>query len=335
MLTQQNRDELESRGVTVIKDVLSSQDCDRHVASYRRWLGSFPLSQWPQSRNSLIQRYKTGHLTPSWEVRLAAKPVFSQLWNTDCLLSSMDAVAIGRPPEESMEAFWSAEDNWLHVDQTVERQGLHAYQGAVYLQHSDHDDWTFECIPGSHRHFDSFAEHLGREEQLTSMKIGRTKLRGERDVRWFEEKGCTRQRVPCPKGGMILWDSRTVHANARPMKGRDHPQRWRYVVFVCMTPAAWASPQDLAIKAQAYEKMQLTTHWPSQGVRTFSEKVAPNSARDPNPRMQLPAVARTDDAKRLVGVLPYRLDCGQESFTPVWKEGLQKTSQMAKQKVKK
>ena len=51
----------------------------------------------------------------------------------------------GRPPEDGEESFYNEDTGgWLHLDQTARRRGLHAYQGAVYLETADHDDWTFE-----------------------------------------------------------------------------------------------------------------------------------------------------------------------------------------------
>ncbi|GFN95682.1 phytanoyl-coa dioxygenase phyh [Plakobranchus ocellatus] len=312
MFTEQNRDELENKGVTVVHDVVSEVDCDRHQEFFKDWLGNFPPGQWPQSRNSLIQRYKSGHLQPAWEVRLSAKPVFAQVWGTPKLLSSMDAIAIGRPPEEGEEKFWSRDDNWLHVDQSADRVGLHAYQGAVYLEECAEDDWTFEVIEGSHQHFNQFMDRTG-QWRCRNLKPP--------DLVWFEGQGCQRRRVPCPKGGMILWDSRLFHANARPLEGRQHPGRWRFVVFVCMTPSDWATPSDLEIKRKAYNDLRLTTHWPSQEVYTFSSVLNRRQARDPVESPVLPEVAKTDEAKRLVGILPYDEDDDDESgptFTPVW-----------------
>ena len=45
-------------------------------------------------------RYHIGHFGPVWSARLKCVPVFSQVWNTDRLLTSVDSVAIGRPPEQ-------------------------------------------------------------------------------------------------------------------------------------------------------------------------------------------------------------------------------------------
>ena len=68
---------------------------------------------------------------------------------------------------------------------------------------------------------------------------------------------------------MVLWDSRLVHAGANPMCDRPDPTRWRYVVFVCMTPAVWAKDDDYQQKIKAYNELRLTAHWPSQ-VSHFS-----------------------------------------------------------------
>ncbi|RUS81803.1 hypothetical protein EGW08_010440, partial [Elysia chlorotica] len=149
------------------------------------------------------------------------------------------------------------------------------------------------------------------------------------DLDWFKSKGCTRRRIPCPKGGLVLWDSRLFHANARPVEGRQHPGRWRFVVFVCMTPAAWASPSDLQVKRRAYQELKMTTHWPSEEVNTFSVYINKGKAKDPAELCDLPEIAKSEEAKRLAGVLPYdddeeeddSVEEGLESrspFRPIW-----------------
>ncbi|CAG5117812.1 unnamed protein product [Candidula unifasciata] len=285
MITQENRDELQEKGYTVVPGVMTEAECDNQIASYRKWLNTFPPGTFPQCKFSLIQRYRIGHMEPTWCVRLKAYPVFSQLWQTDKLLTSFDAVAIGRPPENGQEEFWSPDQSWLHCDQSADREGLHAYQ-----------DWTFEVIEGSHKHFDDFME------KLQKIRCGKV---SKEDLKWFAERGCYRKRVACPKGGMLLWDSRLLHANARPVKGREHPDRWRYVVFVCMTPAAWASEKDIELKVGAYNNLLLTGHWASMGINVFPSRLSEGSVEDANPLVELPDVATSELARRLAGVLAY------------------------------
>lgn len=151
-------------------------------------------------------------------------------------------------------------------------------------------------LEGSHRHFDDFMERL---QTIRCSKVSKE------DLEWLAERGCARKRVACPKGGMVLWDSRLIHGNARPVKGRANPDRWRYVVFVCMTPAAWASEDDIKQKVNAYNNLQLTGHWPSMGMIIFPSKLPEGSVEDPNPLTELPEVATSELVQRLVGVIPY------------------------------
>uniref|UniRef100_A0A0B6ZQ63 Phytanoyl-CoA dioxygenase n=1 Tax=Arion vulgaris TaxID=1028688 RepID=A0A0B6ZQ63_9EUPU len=308
MITQENRDDLLEKGYTVVREVLTETECDQYVMSYRKWLDCFPSGTFPQCKFSLIQRYRIGHMEPTWSARLKSYPVFSQLWHTDKLLTSFDAVAIGRPPESGQEEFWSPDQCWLHCDQSIDREGLHAYQGSIYLEHCDQDDWTFDVVEGSHQHFDDFMDRLGKSRCTTVSK---------EDLDWWSERGCTRKRVACPKGGMILWDSRLLHANVRPVKGRIHPERWRYVVFVCMTPAAWASEADLELKVNAYNNLLLTGHWPSTGIIVFPSRLVEGSVESSIVLDKLPDIARTELVQRLAGILPYK-NSGDDAETNLY-----------------
>jgi len=103
MFTVKNRQELQERGFTVVNDVMTSSECDTCVAEYKNWLSNFKDGSWPITSHSLIQLYGIGHFNASWQARLKARDVFSQVWGTRKLLTSVDAVAIGRPPEEGNE----------------------------------------------------------------------------------------------------------------------------------------------------------------------------------------------------------------------------------------
>ncbi|XP_076451336.1 uncharacterized protein LOC143287275 [Babylonia areolata] len=304
--TDENRQELADKGYTVIPDVLSQTECQGYIRQYQQWLSTnFSQGEFPLSAHSLVQRYAIGHLEPSWRVRLKSRDVFAQLWGTDRLLSSVDAVAIGRPPEEGEEWFQREEetDGWLHLDQTARRQGLHAYQGAVYLEAADHDDWTFEVVEKSHSLFDEYYD-TNSEQQKRALFRGHMKAR-EEHLDWMRARGCVQRRVPVPSGGMVLWDSRLIHANARPRKGRAHPGRWRWVVFTCMAPACWATQKALALKRQAYDNLQMTTHWPCDDVGLMSTTLPSYAAKELRPLDSLPEVARGVVAKRLAGALAY------------------------------
>ena len=88
-----------------------------------------------------------------------------------------------------------------------------------------------------------------------------------------------------------------------------------------MTPAIWASEKDLQKKREAYEKALMTTHWSSTGVDPYDATVSASypfvvdmSDGDGQsitfPR-EVPEVARSDEAKRIAGLIPYDFNDGK------------------------
>ncbi|XP_025080920.1 uncharacterized protein LOC112556286 isoform X2 [Pomacea canaliculata] len=320
---QFNRDailkELNDKGYCVIPDVLTSDECDVYIGKYRDWLATFGEDEAPFQRHSIIQSYRVGHLEPTWEVRLKAKSVFQTIWQTDKLLSSVDAVAIAEPPEKESQAFDTPNTNWFHLDQSAIRVGLHGYQGAVYLEETSETDYCFRVLVGSHKQYDSFYD---RDEAVArkSIKLDYYKLNNN-DVAWYQQHDCYPSKVPVPKGGMVVWDSRLVHDNCRPEEGRPNKDRWRFVVFVCMTPARWARKKDLQLKREAYKKLLMTSHWPSQGITFFEER--PLHIEEGHRIKKLPGVARSHEAKLLAGVEEYDFEDGRPNgpdWEPQWRE---------------
>ena len=95
--------ELSEKGVAVVPNVLTPTECDLYIARYRSWLDKFSAAGLElDSRKSLIQAYRIGHFDTTWEVRLKTRPVFEKLWKTEKLLTSADAIAISKPPEDGM-----------------------------------------------------------------------------------------------------------------------------------------------------------------------------------------------------------------------------------------
>ena len=316
MLTDQHLEDLEKKGYTVVPEVISPEECDTAIRQYQKWLSQFKHS-WPPSYNGIINEFNTGHMTPTWEVRLKVKKIFAQLWKTEKLLTSFDAIAIGRPPEGGKEAFQKPGQHWLHTDQDASRVGLHAYQGAVYLEEQCEDDWTFQVMEGSHKLLENLYEQF-HEAARESSALGYYNLLPE-EIQFYKDSGCPNiVRVPVPKGGMALWDSRLIHANARPLEDREHPDRWRYTIFVSMTPAIWASEEDIKTHKEAYEQTMMTSHWSSTRIKPY---VSLGRADIMYPEV-VPEIARTDEAKRLSGALQYDFRDGLsngEDYQPDWK----------------
>ncbi|KAL5014722.1 hypothetical protein ScPMuIL_008992 [Solemya velum] len=306
--------ELDGRGYTMIPGILTETECDTYTNQYKSWIDQFGQDDFPHSRNSVIQGYRIGQFEPGWNARLKTKAVFASLWKTQKLLTSVDAIAVARPPEQDGSPFADEGQTWFHLDQGGQRQGLHAYQGALYLEETTDTDYCFRVMEGSHKHheqlFVDFPGALGATKRSEFLRLQPKKLD------WYRKKDIVSRKVPCPKGGLILWDSRLIHDSVRPQHGRPNTDRWRFVVFVCMTPAIWASTKDIERKQQAYAKRMLTSHWPSQGVRIFRHSNCPPPDHV-DKLTQLPEVATTREVRLLMGVDRYDFDDG-ESNGPGW-----------------
>ncbi|KAK7094052.1 uncharacterized protein [Littorina saxatilis] len=324
--------ELEEKGYCVIPNVLTSDECDVNIAAYRDWLAKFPEDEWPLNDESLIMTYRIGHSEPTWKVRLAAKKVFETVWQTKKLLSSFDSVAISPPPEQRqaggrpVSSFAMPGYTWLHLDQSSSRHGLHCYQGAVYLEETCQTDYCLRVLPKSHKLFREFYDAFPEAAERGVKQQDFCQLLNE-EITWYEQHGCHLTKVAVPKGGTVVWDSRLVHDNCKPERGRPNCDRWRFVVFVCMAPARWTTPKDLDKKRHAYHHLRMTTHWPAQNVTYFEEQVPKLGGAGPKTSVplleQLPEVAKSDEARMLAGVLEYDFEDGEPNgpdWKPVWVE---------------
>ena len=289
--------ELEDNGVAVVPGLIPEDDCDNYITEYHQWLAKFGTG-FPDNVTSIIHKYGVAHMEATWNIRIKVKPVFEGIWGTEKLLSSMDGVAIGQPPEISDTPFEVEGVNTLHHDQGGKKIGLHAYQGAVYLEEATEDDHCFMVIEKSHKYHTEFFNEFKSSRRSEFRKVN------AKETAWFLEKGCTVKKVAVPKGGMVLWDSRTVHAGSPPKEGRENPGRWRYIAFVCMAPAYWADEEDMKLKKEVYQKLKCTRHWPAGGASAFRTGKSAFDIEEHGP------VARSDAARYLAGDLEYDFSDG-------------------------
>ncbi len=115
-----------------------------YIKEYEKWLQQFEGGYPSDDYNSIVGCRVICNLNESWQVRLQVAPLFAAIWGTDKLLTSFDCVSIARPPEEGETKFSDEVDHWFHIDQGHRKIGLHAIQGAVYLEEAQDDDWCLE-----------------------------------------------------------------------------------------------------------------------------------------------------------------------------------------------
>ncbi len=298
---------LEDFGVAVIPNVISSAACNEEISKIKCWLQKFEPGFPNSFESGIIANYGIGHSPASWSCRLRIKHIFAEIYGTDKLLTSFDGMSIVDPKRNESPLHFSDDElsyDLLHLDQGPHRVGLHSYQGALYLEGAQKEDFCFKVIAKSHQFHAEFFEEFPPLSKAEFREVERI------EVDWYLQKGCSIQRIAVPKGGLVLWDSRTVHAGAAPLKTRAVP-KWRFTIFICMVPAKWATEQDLEKKKKGYANLLSSSHWPANGARVWEHEFKPEGKS----LAQMPVIACTDEAKKLAGVIPYEFTDDEE---PDW-----------------
>jgi len=232
-------------------------------------------------QNGLVNGEGMGQSDFLWFLRVLPnlREVFAAIWNTHDLLVSFDGAGIFRPWNHG---FRKTVCGWWHVDQGRGKQGRFAVQGLVSLYDADCMTGGLTVVPRSHKRFNEVVEDQQNET------VDYCTVQPYSPV--LQE--LPRRLVCCKAGDVILWDSRTVHANApaieTPTCQRD--RLLRAVGYVCMTPSKFAPAEVRTGRRSAYEYRVSTSHWP--------QKLDLGSAGPEPPRSLSDA---SDEIKRLVG----------------------------------
>lgn len=305
------RDDFFKNGYYIFKGAISKEKATEYY--YKKtldWLQSFDngfdlnnKETWtkehlPQSFKNMYINYCAAQEKFMWNSRTEPyiiKP-FSELWGTDELVVSFDAFNVSLPGRKD-EDFRP----WPHTDQAPERKGLSCVQGLLNLTPAGPKDGGLLLTTGSSALFEEYFEtHPIRPRISNDAKHYDLYLFQQDDIEWFKSKGCREIKVEAEPGDLVLWDSRTIHHVAK-----IGSEQIRSVIYVCMTPRALATPEDLALKKDIFEKYEATTHWPHcniwrQGKAMIDGKLDPLERDEP---LEKPVV--TDQILRLAGIQPY------------------------------
>lgn len=143
---------------------------------------------------------------------------------------------------------------------TVNR--MQAVQGLLNYAPNGPKDGGLMLMKGSAKLFDEFfaykRESFDHEDAPPpEIKFMDLFLFSEKDVKWFQERGCELVKINMEPGDFVLWDSRTMHYACLP-----EGDQIRHVQYICMTPRRFATPETLELKKECFENFTGTTHWP-------------------------------------------------------------------------
>jgi hypothetical protein len=214
----------------------------------------------------IIQHFGVGPCQAAWDVRQNEKVVniFSTLWNCtpDNMLVSFDGLSFHVPPEIIRRGY-NRGNTWYHTDQSFTRNNFECIQGWVTGLDVDKGDATLTFMEKSHKFHDKCAERFAITDTSNWYKLSRE------HEEFYLENGCRYGRIKCPKGSLVLWDSRTIHCGVESERGRAFP-KFRAVIYVCYAPRNLATEKDLIKKRAAFTNQRMTSHWPCK-VKLFSK----------------------------------------------------------------
>jgi ectoine hydroxylase-related dioxygenase (phytanoyl-CoA dioxygenase family) len=240
--------DLKKYGYCVIPNILTSDESNYYIEEIWLWLEglgtgidrtdptTWRADKWPPATRGIIHDLSVGHADFIWDLRLNPNvlQVFEKLWKTSELLVSFDGINIMKPPKLNGSV---NKKSWFHTDQSPQKKGMHCVQGLVNLDDSDATDGAFVVLSGSHHYHEQLFERNGHNDSFDWYKLL------PNDMEWLLKQDNVEQKiVPAPKGAMILWDSRTIHCNKSP---DPQSENFRYAIYVCMTPASFASEADI------------------------------------------------------------------------------------------
>ncbi|ORY32186.1 hypothetical protein BCR39DRAFT_504505 [Naematelia encephala] len=322
-------EDLRTKGYCVIPSILPKERCDGYVDDALTWLEDFKLGfkrddnkTWKTEclpighKGGLYNQYCCAHEDWVWRVRCepAVLECFKELWGTDELLVSFDAVNVTFPYGEHGRTDEAWVDPWPHQDQDPHKPVFQLAQGIVALSESGPDDGGLCVMVGSHLlHQQFFAESGGVDESRISALNSYHFNAKEAD--WYRAHGChdikylqfsfadAKEQIECPQGSLIMWDSRLMHWNRMPTGDRT-----RVAVYVCYQPVADATPEQVKRKAEVYQNRWVATHWPALNDVRAMYRGGPQRDGKPDPadrKRPIREPVENDTLLKLAGVKAY------------------------------
>jgi len=234
---------------------------------------------------------------------------FRQIWAEKELTTALDSIYIGPPPERCrFKQEFNTPDSkpWFHTDQSSDKKGMHCIQSFINLETIEDGDGCLSVLAYSHKHTDQSSDKKGMhciqsfinletiedgdgclsvlayshknhqeffEHFNESTKGADWFILRENHLDWYlREKSSVWCSITAPKGSMVFWDSRTIHMGTLPRQDRVNKDRWRFIAYVCYTPARYQNERDAELKRQAYIDNKTTSHWP-YGVNVGSKPI--------------------------------------------------------------
>lgn len=285
------KDTINKFGVAIVLNVIDEAECQNTINGMWDYLEHITknslckikrddVDTWRNynklyfKHSMLMQHWNVGQAQYIWNLRQNEKfvKIFAKIHNVNKseLLVSFDGSSV-HFPSEITKIGWNRKVEY-HCDQSFLRNDFECVQGWVNAFDTNEGDATLSFLERS---------HLFHKDFKVDMKVSGEKGDGKEDwyilgtnndrkVKYYLEKGCTEQKIKCPKGSLVLWDSRTIHCGTEPLKERVK-QNFRCVVYLCYLPRSLCNNANLRKKQKAFNDLRTTNHNPCK-IKLFSKE---------------------------------------------------------------
>jgi hypothetical protein len=186
--------------------------------------------------------------------------IFATIWGVsrEDLLVSFDGLSFNIPPEDTNKGYFR--DIWLHTDQSYTRNDFECLQSWITALDVEEGDATLAILEGSNAYHADCANNFNIKAKDDWYKLNPI------EQKFYEDKGCELVRITCPKGSLVLFDSRTIHCGVEAIKGRKNP-KFRMIIYLCYLPKP---SKPIKKKQKAFAEMRTMSHHPING-RLFAK----------------------------------------------------------------
>lgn len=303
---------IDKYGVAIIPNLLTDIECNNLIDGMFNFLEYITKdtpyqilrddsSTWKNYSNlyptqaMILQHWSIGHAQHIWDLRQNDKilDIFAKFYEVDKkdLLVSFDGSGISFPPEITNRG-WNTKKINYHCDQSYMRNDFECIQSWVNAYDTNPGDATLAFLEGSNHFHKQFNERFKINNKSDWHQLNSI----EKD--YYISLGCTEKKITCPKGSLVLWDSRTIHTGLRPYKTRPNPN-FRCVVYLCYQPRSMITPNQLKKKIKAFQDLRTTSHYPCK-VKLFSKVPRTYGGILPNFRQIEPPLLN-DIGRKLIG----------------------------------
>jgi len=312
---------LQKYGYCVVENVFTQKDSDSTIDEIWDWLEGLDTgikrndqttwnnNNWPHSVKQGMLQHTLGQEEFMWKIRehINVLYIFYQIYDVFELLVSFDGAMFGRPPETKYVQ--APTKSWLHTDQNIVKrikpENVHktkhyCIQGVANFEECGDADASLFIGEGSHLLHSDIFKNNGKSP------MGNWYMIDLKDLDFLTEKNIKFYKVNAPKGSFILFDSRAIHSGYPGQKHRDQ-ERFRYVIYVSMTPAKRATDLDLDKKKKAIMEGKTTSHWSSCNIKLFQKPQLYGKEFEYMQRgRNIPDYEKwSDDRKKLAGLIKW------------------------------